>query len=278
MKRLFDIIKGYFSGLNWRGWAHLIIIGVLAWALIKGCNREREYENRIEELTKVKPKPPTATTRQAEKIAEKVNQEGQVLTTFKEAEPIIKMIEDNTKADSLAKVAEAERSKVTAITVINASLSKENTDLKRQISAAAGGGWDTAWRYRDRWLSFDATRPSDTVFRIENFTADASVNKVDFDRKRYWFVGRNENMATVWFESPYVKVNGLETLKIQRKEPVVDFKVYMDGKFLHNQKEVLIGPRVRFNIGRFGINGGYYLNPGGKVGNTPWYGVDWKIY
>lgn len=278
MRKILDVAVSYFKGMNWRGWVQLVIIIILAIALVKGCKREKEYEDRIEQLTKVKPSPKTATTVQAEVIAQKVNREGQALTTFKEAEPIIKMIEDKTKADSLAKVAEVERSKVTAITVINGTLSKENLDLKRQISMLANGTMDTAWRYKDRWLSFDVIRPNDTITTVRNFTADASINKVDFDRKRYWLFGQNENLATVWFESPYVKVDGMETLKIKRKEPLVDVKLYLEGKYLHNQKEALLGPKVRLNIGRLGINGGYYLNPNGTIGNGPWYGLDWKIY
>lgn len=277
MRNLSEVIRSYIRGLGWRGWLHWLIIAILAFALIRGCFRERAYEQRIEQLSSVKPKPETGTTKQAEKIAERVNKEGQTITIYKEAEPITKMIEDKSKADSLLKVAEVERGKTTALTTINGTLSKENTELRRQIQTLESGKLDTSWAYRDRYLTLIGDRPSDTVFRIRNLTADASVNRVEHERRKFWLFGRNENLSTVWFNSPYIKVDGMETLKIKQRDPLVDFKFYLDGKYLHNPGEVLIGPKVKLNIGRVGLQGGYYLNPGGGL-SGPWYGVEWKVY
>lgn len=282
MKRIMTYLVAYFKGLKFRGWLHWAIILVLVFALIRSCSRERDYEARIEQLTAVKPKPETGTTKQAEVIAEKVNKEGQTITTLKEAEPIIKMIEDKSRADSLLKVAEVEKNKVSALSVINGTLSKENTDLRRQVVQLASGAWDTAYRYSDRWITLDGTRPSDTVFRIRNLTADASVNRVEHTRKKYWLFGQEENLSTVWFNSPYIKVDGMETLKIKQKKPLLNFSVTADATYLHNPGELLIGPRANLEIGRFGIQGGYYLNPGSKSANGnlsgPWYGIRWKIF
>lgn len=273
-----NAIKNYFATLSWRGWAHVLIIALLGFALVKSCAQNISDEQRIKELTQVKPKPVTATTKEAEKIAEKVTKEGKTVTTFKEAERIIKVIENNTKADSIARLAEIDRKKVTALTVINGTLSKENTDLKRELVLSANGKTDTFFRYSDQWLSAEGYRKNDTVFTLRNIRTDVSINKIDHTRKKYWLVGRNEELTTLYYNSPYAKVNGLSTYKLQQKDPFLNIDLKVEGKYFPERNNILIGPKLRIGLGRVGINGGYYLNPRGTLGNGVWYGVDWKVY
>lgn len=280
MKRIAKYAKAYVRGLGWRGWLHWFIIVVLIIALVKSCIQQKHDADTIADLKNVEAKaaPITGTMQEAEKIAEVVNKEGQAVATFKQAEPIIRLIEDKSKADSLAKVADVEKSKVTAITVINGTLTKENTDLKRYIAILENGARDTAFRYKDRWLTMEGFRKNDSTFTINRFLADASVNRVEHTRKKYWLVGKNENLSTIFYNSPYIRVDGLETLTIKQRDPFFTLDVNLEGKYLHTQKEILMGPKARVGLGRVGISGGYYLNPAGKIGNGVWYGLDWKLY
>lgn len=281
IRKLLDIGKGYLKGLNWRGWLHITIIIVLCTALVKSCYQNHKSEERIEQLSKVKPVPSTGTTQQAELIAEKVSKEGKTAATFREAEPIIKMIEDNSKADSIAKLAEVEKSKVNALTVIKGSLEAENIELKRRLSAgdtSPSGKREARFVHTDPYLSIEGVQRSDSMFVLTRLVADASVNKIDFSKKKYWVFGKNEQLTTIYYNSPYIRVNGLETLKIKQKEPFFDVKVNIEGKYLHTDREVLIGPKIRLGLGRVGITGGYYVNPGGRLGQGFWYGADYSIY
>ena len=271
-------ITQYFKSLSWRGWVHIGIIAILSIALIKSCAKNRSDEERIKELSSIKPKPETATTQEAEKIAEKVTKEGKTVTTFKEAERIIKIIENNTKADSIARLADIDRKKVTALTVINGTLSKENTDLKRELVQLSGGRTDTVFTYSDPWFSAEGFRKNDTVFTLRNIKTDVSINKIDHTRKKYWLIGRNEELTTLYYNSPYAKVDGLSTYKLKQKDPFLNIDLKVEGKYFPSQRNILLGPKIRIGLGRLGINGGYYLNPQGSFGNGVWYGADWKIY
>lgn len=273
-----NFIGTYIHPKGWRGWLHVVIVVVLVIALIRSCTKEYRYEKKLEELTNVKPVDKTGTTQEAEVLAEKVNKEGQTLTTFKEAEPIIKLIEDNTKADSIAKIAEVDRRRVAALTIVNGELSKENTDLKREIRTLIDGRPDTVFTYKDPWFSAEGFYKNDTVFSLRNISADISVNKIDFKKRKYWLLGRNENLTTIYYNSPYAKVNGLETLKIKQKEPLLNIDLSVEGRFLHNSSDLLLGPKVRLGIGRFGVTGGYMVSPTGALKASPWYGVEYKVY
>lgn len=271
-------IRERFNKITWKGWVNIGVLCLMLYAIGKNFMKEREYTALLEATSKVKPKPQTDALQQAEEIARDVNRKGQETVIYETADPIIKKIVDMTKVDSISKIADVDRRKVAAITAIAGELTKENTDLKRVIQSLPNGNQDTVWRYMDPFLTIEGRYKGDTTFRASKIWADASVNKVDHSRKKYWLFGKTQNLSSVWFNSPYIKPMGLETMVIKQPEPFFDINVNAEGKFLHNANELLIGPKVRVKLGRVGISGGYYLNPGGKIGNSPWYGLDYTIY
>lgn len=278
-QKLKDLTMAYFQNLTLRGILNWLIVIIALIALVRGCYQEKKYSDLIEQTQKVKPKEKTETTTQAEEIGRQIDTAGRERVVYRMAEPIIKEIVNNSKVDSLLKEVKIEKSNVRQVVSINGKLEKENTDLKRYISEIkANGERDTLWRYTDQWLTLTGTHKNDTIFRITELEADASVNKIDHTYKKYWLFGRNENRSTIWFNSPYVKPYGLNNLIISQPEPLLDFSIKVGGKYLHKPGELLIGPKVELNIGRFGINGGYYLNPGGKIGNTLYYGAEYTVY
>lgn len=277
-----SVFKDYVSGLGVMGWIRIILFVFLVSLLIYQCGKTVKYERILKDTHAVKIVPKTPITIQAEEINREVNKKGQDVVTFEQAEPIIKFIEiaveDNARVDSVLKLANVEKNKVVSLTSINGSLLKENTDLKREVQVLASGSKDTVFRYSDPWFSAEGFRKNDTVFTLRNITANLSVNKIDHQKKKFWFFGQNQNLSTVYFESPYARVNGLEALSVKQSEPFLGFNIDLEGKYLHLQKEVLVGPRMGVKFGRVTVNGGYYLNPGGKIGNGLWYGAAWKVY
>lgn len=271
-------MKTFLGSITVRGIIDILIIIIVGVAIFRTCVAEKRYNDLKESTENVKPSPETPVIKEAEEIARQVNKDGQEEVIYRMSEPLIKLIEDNAKVDSITKVANIEKNKVSSITTINGSLSKENLDLKRIISQLENGSKDTVFRYSDKWLSIDAFRSNDSVFRINRVWADMSINKIDYSRKKYWLVGKNENLAKIWYNSPYARVEGLETVTVRQKEPLFDVNLNAEGKYLHNQKEVLIGPSLNIKIGRFGLDGGYYINPGGNIGNGFWYGGKYRLY
>lgn len=275
---IFNVIKAYFRNLGFRGVLNWIVFIILVISVVRSCYVKREYQDKIDSLSKVQPLPKTPVVKEAEEISKKVDSLGRETVIYRQAEPIIQKITDNDKLDSIAQVAGARAERITAITQIAGTLEKENTDLKRIIAKLNDGKQETVFRYSDAWLSMEGINRGDTTFRIRNLMANVNVTKVDWSQKKLWGFGRNENRASITFDSPYVRVNGLQTMQLRQKEPLIDFNVEVEGKYLHTPQQILIGPKVGLDVGRFKIGAGYYLNPGGNIGNTLWYGAGYKIY
>lgn len=277
LKAIFNTIRGFIFPITVRSLINTVIIVVLAVAVVKQCNKACLYENTISELKAAQDKNKLETTpaiKQAEEIKREVDTAGRERVVYRMSDPIIKKIEDRSKIDSISRELNIEKNKVKSIDNIRASLKAENLELKHIISE---GLKDTSkWEYRDKWL-VNTIYKIDTSYRA-NVWVDASVNKVEYDYKKYWLLGSNESRAKIWFNSPYIKPESFEYYRIKQKEPFLDLNLLIEGKYIHSQKELLIGPKIKLELGRLGISGGYYLNPGGSLGNGVWYGADWKVY
>lgn len=269
----------YIKGLTARGVLNWLVFAVCCVAITRACLAERKYDKLISSVRDNPPKE-SPVIQEAEEIAREADSVGKERVVFRLSEPIIKKIEDNARVDSFAQEAGIKDLTITSLTKINAEFKKLNTDLKREIQTLENGNRDTVWRYADPWLSFDASWPSDTVFRLNKMVADASVNRVDHDRRKYWGLGRTENLTTVWFDSPYIRVGGMETLRIRQKEPLFDFNLSVEGRHIPDLGQTFIGPKATLKIGRFNINGGYQfnINPARGQGSSLWYGGEYVIY
>lgn len=269
-------IINYLKNLGVRGVVNWVLFILLIVVAIMRCIDKQKYEDKLDRMAAAQPLPETELIKEAERISERVDKEGREVVIWKESEPIIKKIEDSAKVDSLALLADVRASKITSYEKITASLSAENVALKETIRELANGTKDTVWEYKDKWITNTVFLRDTGVF--SNIWVDASVSKVEHDRKKYWLFGRNESLSTIWYDSPYIRQSGFESLQIKQKDPLFDFNIKVEGRYLHTPQEVLIGPKIHFSIGRFGISGGYMLNPSGSIGNTAWYGADYKVY
>lgn len=261
--------------ITWRrvlNWALLVCMAtILVWSYL----REKDFELKLKEASSIKPVPKTEVSQKAEEISREIDAEGRVKVIYRLKEALVQR--DHKLIDSFANVAKVDKNRIKNLETILGSLFVENKELKKTISLAADGLPDTSWKYEDPWLAIDVGK-RDSGLTLKSVWADASVNKVTFDKKKFWFFGKNEERATVWFNSPYARVNGLTTLSLKNPEPFFDIDINVGGKYLHNQKQLLLGPSIRLGVGRLGLKGGYYVNPAGNIGNGAWYGADWKIY
>lgn len=269
--KILDLIKA----LPWKGGFNLIVAIVCAVAILRTCAAERRYAKLLKERPPVEVTPVMV---EAEELSRTADSLGREKVVYLLSDPIIKYIE-NSKADSFAKEAEVDKNRITAMSKLNARLARENLDMRREIGNLLDSlSPDTIWRYRDRWLSFNASIPNDSVIRVTDLTMDVSVNRVDHNRKKRWLFGTTENLSTVWFDNPHIEIEGLETLRIQRGEPKTEFNLSVDSRVLVRPSEFQIGPKASLRLGRFRVNGGYHVNTRGSDKNTLWYGGEYILY
>lgn len=270
-------VWNYLKTISVLGALRTIAFIIMAIYIINSCQRDRRLSD-IYNTNNNKVTPKSDVIQEAEEIEREVDTAGRERVVYRLSKPIIEKIEDKTRADSLLRELDIEKSKVKAISQVTGNLQKENTELKRTVAVLADGRKDTSYSYSDKWLQLSGVRRADSTIIISKIFANADIDRVDHTRKKNWFWGRNEDVATISYASPYISVNGLKTYTLKQKEPLLDFKIKAEGKYLHGPKELLIGPKLQLKIGRFGLSGGYYLNPGGTLGNTVWYGGEYSIY
>lgn len=273
---MMSFIISYFRGLGIRGIINWILLILLIVVAVKRCSENADYRRTIKKLSEVKPNPETEIVKEAERISDRVDEEGREIVIWKESEPIIKKIEDSVKADSLAKIADVRLDRIKSIESVNASLNAENKKLKEVIRENETGSKDTVYEYKDKWLVNTVYKRDTGLF--SDVWVDASVNKIEHDKRKFWFFGKNESLTTIWYSSPYIRQSGYETLKIKQKEDVFDFGIELEGRYMFDSDNLLIGPKGNIRIGRFNINGGYMLNPRGSIGSGPWIGGGYKVY
>lgn len=272
---ILNVIKAYFRGLGLRGVINWILLVIIIVGGVKACYKESEYREKIDSLSKVKPKPQTETSLEAEKIAEEVNEKGDTVVIFERADPIIKTIEmkieDQRKVDSLLKINNIKEKNLQQLSTLYAEANAKNLKLTQQL---ADNGKDTVWRFKDKYLTNTIYR-RDTAF-VSDIWLDATVSRVDYTKKSSWFFGENQDLTKVWFNSPYIKPQGMDNLTIVKKEPFFDWGVNIEGRYMHSDKQLIMGPRANIKLGRFNISGGYGLNTGTGTGQV-WYGGDYRI-
>lgn len=268
------MIKNYFRNMTLSGVFTWLLLGLVAFLIIKDCNREAEHKRDLQNAMNDKNKT-TPTSLEAEKIAEEANEKGDTVVIFEKADPIIKTlelkVEDQRKVDSLARINNIKEGKIQQLSVIVAEANAKNIRLTQQL---ANNGKDTMWVFKDKYLTNTIYR-KDTAF-MSDIWLDATVSKIDYSEKKNWFSGANSNMAKVWFNSPYIKPMGLDNLEIVQKEKFFDWGVDVEGRFMHTDKQLLIGPKANIKLGRFNIVGGYGLNTGTGKGQV-WYGGEWRV-
>lgn len=271
-------LKGLIKNISILGVLRFIVI-VLAFLYV--WDRCSGYDHSKDRVV-VKPIPPASEViKEAEEIDRAVSDSGRERVVFKMAEPIIQKIEDKTKEDSLLKVLNIERGKVKQISQIAGSLEAENLVLKRDIKTIIDGSKDTSYSYADNWISLTGLRRKDSVTTIEKIWANTNVDQVVHERKKSWFFGATEDVATISYESPYITVNGLKTYTLKKKEPFFDVTLTPKAEFYfnknHNSLYILpVNSTLRF--GRTMIEGGVgvSVDPNSSL-NKDFRGLFYKV-
>src|SRR5690606_22929808 len=113
----------------------IIIYVLVAIVAIMGYKLYKDY--RLEQDSRSVNLPKTGVSIQAEEIARKVDEQGAEHVIYKEAEPILKLIEvkveDKAKVDSLLNVTGIQDKQVKSISTAYAKVAQENIQLKIQI-------------------------------------------------------------------------------------------------------------------------------------------------
>lgn len=202
--------------------------------------------------------PQSGVSIQAEEVARKVNEEGMETVVYKEAEPVLKLIEvENTeKIDSALKLADVREKEVKQYQNVVGRVSEENIQLKQQIDEMTR---DTSYVYEDKWLDLSFKRKNDTIV-LGNFGYDFDFETLSYSR-RDWFLGAKKSYTTIWSKDPRVSVRGYDKLTIRQPTPSYGLRVQANANWNPETGALGYGPGLRVDIDRFSFQGNYTYYP-----------------
>lgn len=236
----------------------ILIYILVAIVAIMGYQLYQRY--RLEQDSKNVNLPKTAVSIQAEEIARKVDEQGVEHVIYKEAEPILKLIEvkveDKTKVDSLLNLAGVKDKQLKSLSTIVANVQQENIQLKRMIDNVTQ---DTVYAYKDKYLDLSFKRQSDTV-TFGSFSYNFDFNQVQY-WKRDWFLGAKKSYVDVWSSDPRVKIRGVDRLQIKQVVPEFGLRVQGNAQWNPQTGAFGYGPALRIDMDRFSFQGTYTYFP-----------------
>jgi|GEM_PF-2442466 len=236
----------------------ILIYILVAIVAIMGYQLYRAH--RIDKDSKSVNLPKTGVSMQAEEIARKVDEQGAEHVIYKEAEPILKLIEvkveDKTKVDSLLNLAGVKDKQLKSLSTVVANVQQENIQLKRIINNVTQ---DTVYAYKDKYLDLSFKRQSDTV-TFGSFSYNFDFNSVQY-WKRDWFLGAKKSYVDIWSSDPRVKIRGVDRLQIKQVMPEFGLRVQGNAQLNPETGAFGYGPALRIDANRFSFQGTYTYYP-----------------
>lgn len=204
----------------------------------------------------VKELPKTTVSIEAEEVARQVDSQGAEHVIYKEAAPIIKLIElkveDKARIDSLLLLANIKEKQLKSLQTTYASIAQENIELKKVIK-----GVDTIYEYKDNYLDLSFNRKSDDLV-LGNFGYNLVLNDLHY-WKRDWFLGKKKGYIDIWSPDTRVRINGTDRVTIRQKTPT--FKVGVGALSTYSNDFWGYGGGLRIDANRLSITGGYLYYP-----------------
>lgn len=226
------------------------IVAILSYQLYKAHKAEKASQSV--ELQK------TGVSIEAEEIARKVDEQGAEHVIYKEAEPILKLIEvkveDKARVDSLLHLAGIKEKQLKSLQTTVATVSQENIKLKKMVK-----GVDTVYEYKDKYLDLSFKRQSDTL-TFGSFAYNFDFNSVQY-WKRDWFLGAKKSYVDIWSSDPRVKIRGVERLQIRQSDPNYGLRVQGNAMWNPETGAIGYGPAIRIDASRFSFQGTYTYYP-----------------
>lgn len=205
---------------------------------------------------RIREKPKTEITIEAEEVARQVDSQGAEHVIYKEAEPIIKLIElqveDKAKVDSLLKLANIKDKQLRELQTTVATISEQNIELRKTVK-----GIDTIYEYHDKYLDLSFNRKSDDLV-LGSFGYNLILNDLQY-WKRDWFLGKKKGYIEVWSPDSRVRINGMGRVAIKQKTPT--FNVGAGALSTYANDAWGYGGGLRIGVSRLSVTGGYLYYP-----------------
>lgn len=219
----------------------------------------------------VKELPRTTVSIEAEEVARQVDSQGAEHVIYREAEPIIKLIElkveDKAKVDSLLKLANVKDKQLKELKTTVATISEQNIELRKTVK-----GIDTIYEYHDKYLDLSFNRKSDDIV-LGSFGYNLVLNDLHY-WKRDWFLGKKKGYIEIWSPDSRVRINGMDRVAIKQKTPT--FKAGVGALSTYSNDSWGYGGGLRVDANRLSITGGYMYYPMSekwKPSISAWYNV-----
>lgn len=214
-----------------------ILIIIVAFLSFKSCGLSEDLHER----------PITPTSIAAEEVSRQVDEYGAERVIYKEAEPIIRMMMNNAKVDSVIQIVGIRNQQLKAYSQINASIVAENVSLKKKV------GKDTVYIFKDKWL--DLTFRQDKDSATFDMVYSLELNDINYFKKKNIFskkIGYHE----IWSPDPRVKINGVDKLRIASPlRNSITFDLRTDYNFKYNESTTGIG--IEYSTRNLDYRGAY---------------------
>jgi hypothetical protein len=236
-----------------------IIIGALAFGCILLIIQLVKKSNQLAQMNKVKQIIDNQVQKEAREIARKVNSKGieTVIYDINHNKGSSKQIilGGNTRGiiDTTALALDLRARQLKQIMVLKTSLEAENLRLKKQINEAN----ILYYTYSGNGLKLKFIPPSgtDTIGHAD-FSADVKISAVQFWRKN-WYLGPKRSFLAITSDNPMFKVNSVEYLEIEQKQPAIRFKIQGNSAYDLKSSRLTYGPSAQLDLGRLSLRGFY---------------------
>lgn len=120
------------------------------------------------------------------------------------------------------------------------------------------------YMYRDKFLTL-AYRPpimlTDSIDQGEfDFAYNDSLTVTQY-QKRNWFLGQKKSYIDIYSNDPRTTVNGVKRLTVKQDAPAFGLRAQGMATYNVNNQNLMFGPAIRFDFGRFSIQGARLYEP-----------------
>jgi hypothetical protein len=199
---------------------------------------------------------------EATKIAKEVDRNGLQHTVARMANAISPAELASVKADLLDTIdaLHIAREKVKQVIAFNVTLAVKNQELSMREDNT---GLARNYTYKDKFFNLDVNIPNDSS-QVPTFSAgyDADLAATQYNKNRLLFW--NDSYIDIYSNDKRFTNKGIRTFTVKPEDPAVVIKTQLTSTYNFRQKELLGGPALSVDLGRFNATGKYLFSP---VGN-----------
>jgi hypothetical protein len=151
---------------------------------------------------------------------------------------------------------------IESLTIINSQLVAKDLKATKIINDLG----QAVFKYKDKYvdLSFRPPTVNDTLNPNNDaafdFTYNADLEIVQY-QKRKWFLGEKRSYIDIASNDARTTISGVKRLTVRQDRPAYGLRAQAMTTYNINSGNIMIGPAIRFDAGRFSIQAARLYNP-----------------